>query len=326
MALDYDWLVAPRGRLRWQYVSALWELAKDARLRRDADGAALHLQRLLAADPWREEALREFMLVRNDEGDRAAALRLCDDFARRLHDEMQVEPMPETLALRAAIASGAAPPTLPTPHNLPASTSSFIGRVTDLAEVERRLAAARLVTIVGAGGVGKSRAAMHVAAGALDAFDDGVWYVDFASLADGALVPAAIARSLGVRFSEGAGLEILERYLARRAMLLVLDNCEHVLDAVAAIVGAFLRAAPGVAVLATSRERLSVGGEDAYLLPSLAVPAAEAALDASGLERFDAVALFCARARAAGDFTLEEGNARAVVANICRRLDGIRSR
>jgi predicted ATPase/DNA-binding SARP family transcriptional activator len=321
-ALDYDWLVAPRERLRWQYVSALWELAKDARLRRDADGAVLHLQRLLAADPWREEALREFMLVRSDEGDRAAALRLCDDFARRLQDEMQVEPMPETLALRDAIASGAPPPALPTPHNLPASTSSFIGRVTDLADVERRLAAARLVTIVGAGGVGKSRAAMHVAAAALDAFDDGVWYVDFASIADGALVPAAVARSLGVRFSEGAGLEILERYLARRTMLLVLDNCEHVLDAVAALVAALLRVAPRVTVLATSRERLNVGGEDAYLLPSLSVPPAETALDPSGLEHFDAVALFCARARAAGDFTLEAGNARAV-ADICRRLDGI---
>ncbi len=308
-AVDDEWLLVPRERLRARYQNALWELACDARARRDRERATEYLQRLLASDPWREDAVREMMAVRYESGDRAGALALHAEFEERLKGELGVEAMPETAALKAAIASGAPLPRLPAPHNLPASASRFVGRVDELAQIERLLDESRVVTIGGPGGIGKTRAALLVAEQRLDSYDDGVWFVDLALIDDPALVVEAIESALGVRGSRAGDLETLVRYVARRSLLLIVDNCEHLVDEVARVVGALIRGAPRLRVLATSRQGLGIAGEAVYGLPPLGVQ--------------DAVALFVARAQAvAGGFDASTDRA-GVVADICRRLDGI---
>jgi predicted ATPase/class 3 adenylate cyclase len=210
-----------------------------------------------------------------------------------------------------------------TPNNLPRELTSFVGRERDVDQVRRRLLECRLLTLIGAGGIGKTRLAVQAAAGILEAFPDGVWFVDLALIARPELVAGAIAGSLGLREEPGEPLvETIARYARDRRLLLLLDNCEHVGAACAQIAAALVRTAPGVAALATSREPLRVAGEATYPLQPLAVPG-EDVEGAAWLERCDAVRLFVERARAQdARFALTDANA-AAVARICRRLDGI---
>ena len=159
------------------------------------------------------------------------------------------------------------------PNNLPVQLSSFIGRERELAEVGRLLTDHRLVTLTGAGGCGKTRLAIQAASEALDRFPDGAWWVELAPLADERLVGAAIAEALGVRPLPGmTELQAVGAYLASRRALIVLDNCEHLLEACAEAAEALLGAAPEVVVLATSRAPLGVAGEAEWRVPSLSLP------------------------------------------------------
>ena len=209
-------------------------------------------------------------------------------------------------------------------HNLPASLSSFIGREHAQARVLELLASNRLVTLVGTGGVGKTRLALAAAERALGGYADGVWLVELAALADPALVPSTVATVLGVREQpDRSALETLRDHCRGKGMLLVLDNCEHLLAACTTMAGALLRAAPALRILATSREALGVAGERSYRVPSLSVPdpAHLPAPDLAG--SYEAVRLFVARAQERRDtFALTGRNARAV-AEICARLDGL---
>jgi predicted ATPase/DNA-binding SARP family transcriptional activator len=321
-SLDEEWVIGPRERLRAVFQETLWQLAGDARRRRDGAGAREYLQRLLTSDPWREDAVRELMLVRYESGDRAGALGAFSEFVRRLRDEIGADPMPESLALRDAIASGTPLPRPSAPHNLPAPVSSFVGREAELEHIGRLLRDNRLVTLVGPGGVGKTRTALLAAAELREDFDDGVWFVDLAVIADPDAVASAIARTLGVRVTGDGDLEAVCRYLADRRLLLVVDNCEHVVAAAAAATDAMLREARGVCVLATSRETLGLTAEHVYRMPSLSMPRDGESLDAERALRYDAIALFCARAGAVSGFVLTDADA-ASVTNVCRRLDGI---
>jgi hypothetical protein len=159
------------------------------------------------------------------------------------------------------------------PHNLPLQLTSFVGREREIAEAARLLAATRLLTLTGAGGCGKTRLAHQVAAELVDAYPDGAWLVELAPLADPDLVPQAVAHALGVVDQPGQPLvTTLVGALKGRRLLLVVDNCEHLLDACARLDEALLRACPGVRVLATSRELLNAAGEVAWRVPSLATP------------------------------------------------------
>jgi predicted ATPase/DNA-binding CsgD family transcriptional regulator len=207
--------------------------------------------------------------------------------------------------------------------NLPAELSSFVGRRRELSEVRRWLSSARLVTLLGFGGVGKSRLALRVAADARRSFADGVWLVELAGLQDHSLVPHAVSGALGISDQlVGEGIPVLAGYLADRQLLLVLDNCEHMIEACAMLVAELLRAAPGLRVLATSREVLEVPGEQVYPVPPLAVPDLERSTTAAVAE-FPAMMLLAERATAAAPgFAVTDDNAE-LMARICRRLDGL---
>jgi predicted ATPase/class 3 adenylate cyclase len=208
------------------------------------------------------------------------------------------------------------------PNNLPVQLTSFVGRERELAEVGRLLAATRLLTLTGTGGTGKTRLALQVAAGELEAFPDGVWVAELAPLADPALVPQAVAAAAGLVGQPGrSALATLGDAWRAGRVLLVLDNCEHVLGACAALADALLRACPRLTVLATSREALGIGGETSWRVPSLTLPAAGWA--PAALTQYEAVRLFIERAKAAlPSFTVTDRNAPAV-AQVCTRLDGI---
>ncbi len=207
--------------------------------------------------------------------------------------------------------------------NLRDQLSSFVGRESELAQLRELVVGARLVTLTGAGGVGKTRLATVLAAELLDGSGEGVWFVDLASVVDGALVAATVAAVLGVPGRSGRGLlETLGEALLDRELLVVLDNCEQVVDAAAAFVAGLLSRCTGVSVLATSREPLRLAAERVYRVPSLSMPGQEAE-DPDEIADSEAVKLFVERAaQQRSGFRLHPGNARAV-ARVCRRLDGI---
>jgi predicted ATPase/DNA-binding winged helix-turn-helix (wHTH) protein/class 3 adenylate cyclase len=224
---------------------------------------------------------------------------------------------------------GQAPPA----HNLPRPLSGLVGREQEAVAVRRLVAARPLVTLAGPGGAGKTRLALRVAADVLaappgaDGFPDvpdGVWFVDLAPLADGALVPQAVAAAVGVPEMPGQELAAtLADTLRPRALLLLLDNCEHVVDACAHLAAGLLRAAPRLRVLATSREPLRAVGEAVYRVPPLAAPGPGQAEPPERVAAYPAVRLFVERARAVRPgFAVTAGNA-AAVAHICGRLDGV---
>ena len=211
-----------------------------------------------------------------------------------------------------------------TPNNLPQQLTSFIGRDRELAEARKLLGSTRLLTLVGAGGLGKTRLSLQVAADVMDDYPDGVWFVEFAPLADGRLVAQAVGSALGVKEEGGRPLvEALARYVADRSPLIILDNCEHVIQACAELASQLLRSGPRLRLLATSREPLHVAGEKSYPLPALGVPALAVSTPLSALAQFESVRLFADRAAAAQPaFRVTEVNAAAVI-GICRHLDGI---
>jgi len=210
------------------------------------------------------------------------------------------------------------------PGNIPVEVTSFIGRRRELAEVRRKLGDARLVSLVGPGGVGKTRLAMRLAADLGRGFSGGAWLVELAEISDQALVSHAAMAALDLRDQAATEpLALLLSYLRGKELLLVVDNCEHLLEAVAKLVADVLRAAPGVKVLATSRQPLSVPGEHVIPVPPLELPAPDADAALAELHGNEAVVLFTARgAEASGTFELTTSN-QSAVADVCRRLDGL---
>lgn len=209
-------------------------------------------------------------------------------------------------------------------HNLPVQLTSFVGRERDLAEVARLVTSTRLVTLTGPGGVGKTRLALEVATAALSGFPDGCWLVELAPLTDQRLVAGAVLATLGAREEpERSPVATLADLVQGKRLLLVLDNCEHLVSACAGLVETLLRDCPDLQILATSRHPLAVAGEVNWRVAPLAAPNSHEVPPPRLLAELDAVQLFLDRARAAQpSFALTEANATAV-AGICRRLDGL---
>jgi predicted ATPase len=208
--------------------------------------------------------------------------------------------------------------------NLPAQLTSFIGREKEIAAVKRLIAANRLTTLTGSGGAGKTRLSLQVASELLDSFSDGVWFIEFAPLSDPALVLQTVTNTLGLREEAGRPLlDVLTDYLRAKKVLLILDNCEHLVEAAAQLVQALLRACPNLHLLISSREALGIPGETAYRVPSLSIPDTYLAQSAETVTQCEAARLFIERAQTAlPAFVVTDKNAPAV-AQVCSRLDGI---
>ena len=219
-------------------------------------------------------------------------------------------------------------PPLPTlegaPNNLPVQVTSFVGREDEIGDVKRRLPTTRLLTLTGAGGSGKTRLALEVAAEVLGEFRDGAWLIELAPIADPALVPNTIAAVLGVREEEDRPLlSTLLTHLRAKQALIVLDNCEHLLEACGVFCTTLLQASPATRVLATSREALGIGGELIWQVPTLPAPDPEAILSMEELDTYASARLFIERATLARNtFRVTSANVRAI-AQICHRLDGM---
>jgi predicted ATPase/DNA-binding SARP family transcriptional activator len=332
-----DWAVDRRMALRACYLSVLRHGARldlEAGAPEEAEG---WLRRLLALEPADEEATCALMALLHAEGRNTEGVRVYAAFATALADELGVEPEPDTrrlreqleVALHRPVASAVLPPrTTDVPTNLPAPISSFVGRRAEQATVRRILLTSRLVTLTGVGGVGKTRLALAVGTSLQRTYQDGVWLVELAALP--AQVPTArelvyqsVARALGLTDQAGCSLhDTITAFLCARHLLLVLDNCEHVIAGCAVAVQALLEACPHLVILATSREPLALLGEVVWTVPPLSLPVGCNG-QPSALARVDAVQLFLERVRARHAASLPHPDQVPLVARICQRLDGI---
>jgi len=318
---DHDALRLEASRLEELRLAAL-ETRIEAQLQLGGDGALIdELEALVRVHPYRERLWRQLMLALyrvQRQADALAAYRRARDV---LDEELGLEPSEELKALEQAILRHEVPPPAPADerHNLPAPVSSFVGRENELADVERLLADHRLVTLTGVGGVGKTRLAVAAAERALPDFPDGARFVDLAPILDITFALQELCAGLGIDQSGTQPERLLAQRLRCSALLVVLDNCEHLLEAVADLVGELLSACPSLRVLATSREPLGVAGEVEYTVPPLGLPPADGKPDL--LRSSEAVRLFCARAPGV-DARLDDATL-ALVGGICRELDGL---
>jgi predicted ATPase/DNA-binding SARP family transcriptional activator len=281
-----SWATAERTLREQAYLNALEMLAARASAQKDPATAIRYLHRVLITDPFRESAYGALMQALADRGDYAAVTQIYHDLRRRFHGELNIAPATETEALYQRLRSQARQPprrNLPSDatsaprYCLPAPLTSLVGREQDVETVIDCLRCGRLVTLTGAGGVGKTRLAVAVAAALLEDYPDRVWFVDLASLTDPTRVPQAVAKALGIGTEAiGSDVAALLAYLQPRSLLLTLDNCEHLLDACAELAGQILTTCRGLRLLATSRQPMGILGEQEYSVPSLALPPAEA--------------------------------------------------
>lgn len=331
-----EWAASRRDALHELRLALGIELAE---LEAPADRAAAigRLREVLVDEPLHEPAHRALMRLYASGGRRQEALAQFQELKRGLRREFEDEPDDETRRLYQGILTRsleAAPDRRPAqveaasrgkrPSRLPRQLTSFIGRERELAEVATLLRNSRLLTLTGAGGCGKTRLALELAGQRLEDFSDGVWPVELAALGEAELIGPAIAQALDTRLASDRAPEIaLAGHIGDREQLLLLDNCEHLVEPVAHLVEALLRLCPRLTVLATSREPLRVPGEVTWRVPSLSLPKlTDRSLSDESLEA-ESVRLFSARAgQAAPGFELDDDNATAVVA-LCHRLDGM---
>jgi predicted ATPase/DNA-binding SARP family transcriptional activator/DNA-binding CsgD family transcriptional regulator len=333
-----EWAEEKRRGLRRLYLDRLVELAEAYEERSDLARAVEALRMAVAKEPALEEAHAGLMRLYALSGREGEALVQYERLRATLSKGLGFRPSTATKRLRDEIASGEFPSTLASltgvlreerplqssGHNLPAPRTSFVGREREMLEVKRELAMTRLLTLTGVGGSGKTRLALEVARELVGAYPDGVWLAELAPLSEGELVPQTVAQALGVKERPGEQLtDTLVEFLRARHTLLVLDNCEHLVEAVAQLVDILLDACPGLRVLATSREALGIAGEMRQLVHPLSVPDPRQQLKAEELEGYESARLFVERAKYRNPaFALAEQDVQSV-AQICDRLDGI---
>lgn len=332
-----DWTAARREMLRSTHLALLIKIASLHEQRSEYAPAIEALQPALLEEPALEKVHLDLMRLYALSGQRGRALYQYRQLENALARELDAAPAPESRDLYADILAGRFPATPQSPRseiarpaparrldNLPVPTTSFIGRRAVIADVKHLLAENRLVTLVGGGGAGKTRLALAIAAEIADQFADGCWWVELTRISDPVLVWNAVAGAVGVREETGRPLpQTLPGALRPRKLCLVLDNCEHVIEAVAGLVMSLLATCPDIRIIATSREALRVPGEALSLVPPLAIPDPDADISIDALPEFEAVNLFLDRVRQRYPrFSLDEETAPAVV-QICRRLDGI---
>jgi DNA-binding SARP family transcriptional activator len=328
-----EWAETHRQRLQDYFLLLLSKLGQYHAAQQDYERAAGVYERLVQADPLNEESVVGWMRSLAGQGLRQQARQLYQELAVRLKQELGVEPAPATRQAyeqlrQAQVKEKTSLDLWVVPrkklHNLPQRLSSFVGREQELGQVKDLLRSQRLLTLVGAGGVGKSRLALETAWEVLQDYPDGIWLAELAVISDGKLLAHTIESALGVQFAPGQPVEqALENYLSEKYLLLVLDNCEHILDACAGLAKRLLENCPGLRLLATSRTPLGLDGERTWIVPPLSLPDPEHLPRVEDLQTYDAVRLFADRAtNVRPGFAVTEQNA-ALVAQVCRKLDGI---
>ena len=352
-----DWQVAQTQNLHSEMTDVLERLVRYLDEEGELEKAIPHAQHWLEMDRTNEETYRQLMELYVKTGDRNAALEQYEECVKVLKEKLGVSPQESTVLLYEAIKENRlgetkppAPKSWGSPsNNLPAQLTSFIGREGEMEEVKRLLASTRLLTLTGSGGCGKTRLALQAAADMVEEFRDGVWVVELAALSDPSLVTQETASALGVREEsdplsmdsppvggEGPGspstgsegsplLTKLLTYLQPKEVLLILDNCEHLIEACASLVQSLLQNCPNLKILATSREALAITGEIPWNVPPLSIPDPGdlPSLETSDLNKYEALRLFSERAETIlPTFEMTDRNASSV-ARICHRLGGI---
>jgi predicted ATPase/DNA-binding SARP family transcriptional activator len=322
-----EWLFVQRERLHVQVIELLDELAQFHEEGGRFNQAEAHTRRQIELDPLRENAHRRLMRLFERQGRRTAALAQFEACRKVLADELGVAPDAETVALYQQIKAGSPAPgaaaRVETAHHLPESTTPFIGREEELAQIGERLRSGeyRVLSLVGPGGIGKTRLAIQAARDNRDRFADGVYFVPLAPVASPAAIPEAVAKALQFTFTPGPASprqQLLDR-LRPLNVLLVIDNLEHLMDGVEVLLD-IVQHAPRAVLLVTSRERLDVQAEDLFRLSGLPVPGPDELAQAG---RFAAVRLFCDRAhRLQKAFKLTPDNLPPIV-RICRLVEGM---
>ena len=354
-----DWAEAPREAVAQDYLTLLTQLAQLLEREGDRGAATETLRELLEHDRADENAHRSLMRLYAVDDQRRMALRQYERLRAALARELEVEPSDESRQLYREILEGRLRPAAPTialsaatsrgvgpgsprdllessrplahrtvgrrrRHNLPVQLSSFVGRDREMREIERLLASSRALTLTGPGGAGKTRLAIEVAASQISVYQDGVWLVELAAVGEPMLVVQAIADVFDIREQHAASLvELVIRHIHDRRLLLLLDNCEHLVEACASTAQALLAGCPNLRIMTTSRQSLRIPGEVVFRVPSLPVPDPDAVMDPAELAPIDSVRLFVERAQAiVPTFSLTARNA-AAVARLCHHLDGL---
>jgi predicted ATPase/DNA-binding SARP family transcriptional activator len=310
-----DWVVKEREWLRRRHVDNLRRAVDDLEVRGELAAALRWAIELRRIDPWREDSLRTVMRIRRESGQRIEALQAYRDFSTAIHEAFGAQPSEETRSLYREIAGS--PEDAAPPGALPAEITSCFGRDRDVEAICTTFEQSRLITLVGAPGVGKTRVALRAGRALQERFADGVWFVELASLDDEELIGVRIAETLRGNSQSRASLEEL---LRSKQVLLILDNAEHLLAACAALAVSLLDSWPRLSVLVTSRAPLSVDGEVVRKVEPLDVPRLNATVEEAA--RSHAVRLFLDRAAAASG-NPGEHLPLSEVAEICRRLDGV---
>ena len=320
------WALEHRERLTETHAAVAVLLGSKLSEHGEQEAALALLEPLASARPHDEHLHRALIDALAGLGRRWEAIEAYERLRTALDEAYAAEPEPETKALYRRLLSAGKPMPASTPHNLPESTTSFVGRRRLLTELTAGLGRTRLLTLTGVGGVGKSRLALELArqAGARTEVPDGVWLVELAGIQDPELVASTVASALRLTLPGGPNPTVaLAEQLTSRNLLLIMDNCEHLLDAVCDLIHEVLTRCPEINVVTTSREPLAIPGELIYRVPSLELPQTGTDLDLRELFGLEAVQLFVERAwLTVPSFKLNTKTA-GPVAEICRRLDGI---
>ena len=329
-----EWVLAKAETLRREFASLLEMLVEDYSALGQAQTAIPYTQRLIELDPINEIPYRKLMQLYALNDQQAAAIQQYRSLEKLLRKELNLDPQPETRDLYKKIRKGELKPvsgknkTLQfekkPKHNLPVHLTSFIGRERERNEISRLITHNRLVTLIGAGGIGKTRLALQTAQSLLNNYPDGTWLIPLESLADEDLVPQTVASFLNIpEPSDKNPVESLVNELQDKTLLLILDNCEHLSDACAQLAETLLKNCPNLKILVTSRDILRLEGEVVYHVPPLPIPEGDTTQSIEELASSESLQLFAQRAALVlSSFEITKANV-GILIRICNRLEGI---